>query len=273
MLVGEPGEQGHELSSINPDNSPGMSIEFRVAYARRRQPGKATIKIYNVSDDTADMLKSKTALVRLSAGHITRGTAVMFEGNPVPGGLKHKRQGGERVLVVECQDGGRRYRVGRVSLSYGRETPALEAFNEIVRQTGYPKGKEDLSTALPLVRGWAFEGTARDALDELAGLTDREWFVRDGRLFMIDPRSDTGERVVVVSAEEGNLVDSPTPVLIDDLPGLEVTAQLIPEMRPGRLFKVESKDHNGYWVAKEVSHAGTSFEGDFQTVMRGFRVR
>lgn len=301
VTVGEPGEQGREVSSLNADNTPGVSIDFRVNHARREQPSRATLRLYNVTDETAAAFESLTTLVRLSAGHTSRGLGVLFEGNPVRGGVRFSKQGSERVLTVECQDGGRRYRIGRVSLNFDRDTPAAEALAEIVRQTGYPKGKDDLETALPLVRGWAFEGFARDALNELCGLTGRKWFVRDGRLYVLDPRADTGEKAVSITAEDGNLVGSPNRVLLDQtvrvtqptkkpgllggllgasstatsvprnvsLSGIEVTSLLVPEMRPGRVFFVESERFRGYWTAKEVQHHGTSYEGAFHTVIKG----
>ena len=296
VVVGKPGTQGRRIESRQANGAPGMSIDFDIKLARKKQPSTATLQIHSPSDDTAAVFEDRTAYVRIELGYVDEGTFVAFTGNPTPGTAVFQKQGANRVLSVQLQDGGLRYRVGRVEASFSEQVSAQEVFDEIIRQVGFPVGKTDLSTALPLVRGWTFSGMARDALDDLAGHTGRGWFLRDGAIYMLDPRNDTGETAVVFSSDNGNLIGSPSGVGVDveytntstskaflgigedktvetvkttQTRGVEISGLPTAGVKTGRVFKVESRDYNGFYIAKEVSYKGSSYEGPFEVQIVG----
>ena len=270
VLVGEPGEEGRTISSVRDDGLPGVSIDFSIDHARTKQPGRCSLKLYNVSDETAEAFESLTSLVRVELGYQDDGTFVAFTGNPTPGGVFFKKSGADRVLNVEAQDGGRHYRIGFVTVSFSEQTSAQEAFDEVIDQVGYPVGKTDLDTALPLVRGWVYSGSAEGALDDIAGHTGRDWFVRDGAIYMLDPRSDTGEQAVIFSVANGNLLGSPSAVIVNDTRSVEVHGLPVAGMKAGKVFKVESDRYTGFYTASEVSYKGSSYGDTYEVIMRGF---
>ena len=269
VFVAEPGTAGRNISSVRPDGRPGISINFSIDHARKKQPGRCVLRLYNVSDETAEAFESTTSIVRVEIGYEDEGTFVAFTGNPVPGGVFFQKQGADRVLHVEAQDGGRRYRIGRVDVSFSEQISAQTVFDEIIRQTSYPRGEVDLATALPFVRGYVFSGMARDALDEFVGHINREWFVRDGSLYVIDARNAVTETAPLFSSANGNLIGSPNAIKIDKVRGIEVHALPVAGMKAGKPFKVESRDYNGFYMAQEVSYRGSSYDGRFEVIVRG----
>lgn len=255
---------------IGTEDSPGKSfrdlrISFRVDMTRAGTPNEATIAIYNVNEDTISLAQRPGAVIRLLAGYDV--PRLIFRGSPVANGVRQQKQGPDRVLTIQAQDGGRELAGARVSVSFSTPTTLRQVFDEVAAQLGLPRGTIRLDDdAISYPNGVALQGTARDILDRIALSTGAHAFVRDGALHLIDADGDTGEQAVEFSAERGNLVGSPTPK--DE--GVEVTALLEPSVRPGRPFALRSRRFNGIYVARDVSFIGDSgWDQAFYTVVTG----
>lgn len=246
------------LLQLGTEGSVGKSfaehrVSFRVDMSRALTPNKASIVAYNLNEESIALIQKPEAIVRLVAGYDV--PRLIFRGSPVVNGIRLEKQGPDRLLKIEAQDGGRQLAGARLNVSFSTSTTLREVFDEVARQVGLPLGTirlDDEGIVYP--NGITLTGPARDILDRLALSIDSDIFVRDGALYVIDVGGDTGEEAVVLSAEFGNLIGSPTPK--DD--GIEVRALLEPSIRPGRPFVVRSRRYNGVYTAQDVVYVGDS---------------
>ncbi len=249
VQIGTAGSEGKSFS--------GLKTTFRVSMSRESTPNDGVIKLYNVNADTVALAQNPDAVIRVLAGYDV--PQLLFSGNPVEDGVRLVRQGVDRILTIEAQDGLRAYQDARVSISYTTETTLEELYQAVAAQLGLPEGAIRVDSSFRFTQGGVFSGYARDILDRIAASTSSGWFIRDGTLQLVGLAEDTGERAVVFSATTGNLIGSPTRTDT----GVEITALLAPTLRPGKPFRVESADVNGDFVADTVEFIGDSHGGDF----------
>lgn len=257
LQIGQPDGAGRSYSDLR--------INFRAKQTLDATPNSAEILLYNPSDQSLAEVQRPDAVVRLIAGYeIPR---LIFVGEPIPHGVRIERRGPDRILVIEAQDGSRAYRAGRVEVSIPRATTVGEVFDTVARQMGLPIGSVrgvDRSIALP--HGLTLAGAARDVLDRLAAMSGADWSITDGAIDVVPRGGDTGERAVVFSTKQGNLVGSPKRTV----EGVEIVGLLEPTMRPGRAFVVDSRDVRGTFVARDVTHTGdTGYSPEFYTLIAG----
>lgn len=257
LQIGQPGETGRSFS--------GLRISFRVKQTIDATPNSASIQAFNVSDQSVAELQRPGAVVRLIAGYDV--PRLLFVGDPIPYGVRFERRGADRVLSIEAQDGSRRYRGAFVNVSIRRPTTLGEAFDAVAEQIGLPQGSiRGVDRARELPDGVTFTGNARDVMDRIARMSDADWTITDGAIDVIPRGGDTGERAVVFSVEQGNLIGSPKRTE----QGVEVVGLLEPTMRPGRPFVVRSRELSGAFVAREVTHTGDSgYSPEFYTSIVG----
>jgi hypothetical protein len=243
LQLGTEGNTGKSFRDIR--------VSFRVKMSRSSTPNTAAIQAWNLNAATVALLQQPRSVARLLVGYDT--PQLIFQGNPVANGVTLERQGPDRVLTIEAQDGGRVYQEARVSISFATETTLRQVYDEVSRQMGLPAGTIRISEDVVFSQGLSLSGTARDVMDRIARSTGSDWFVRDGVLQLVGTSEDTGEPAVVFSTTTGNLVGAPSRK--DD--GVEVKALIAPALRPGKKFVVESADISGTYIAGDVE-----FEGD-----------
>ena len=259
LEVGTAGGEGLALA--------GLRTSFRVSQSRSRTPNEATVRVWGLSastaKDIAGRLKASDGVIKLFAGYRT--AKQIFIGEPVRHGVRVDPSGAERVLRVQAQDGGRRYRDSYVDVSFASSTTARQVLNEVLAQMQLPAGTIQLDESARWPYGFHASGPARDVLDRIADQAGAEWFIRNGVVHVLQPGSRV-EQGPVISAANGNLIGSPQQT--DE--GIQVTALLLPSVRPGTSFEVRSEQHSGEYVARDVVHEGdTGFDRPFYTTVTG----
>lgn len=258
------------ILQIGTAGNPGKSfrelrVSFRVDMTRAGTPNEAKIAIYNVNEDSISLAQQPGAIIRLLAGYDV--PRLIFRGSPVANGVKLTKQGPDRVMSIEAQDGGRELAGARLNVSFSTPTTLRQVFDEVARQLGLPTGtirlKED---AISYPNGITLTGPVRDVLDRLALSTGSHAFVRDGVLYFLEADGSTPEVAIEFSTERGNLIGSPTP----KDKGVEVTALLEPSIRPGRPFVLRSRRYDGVYIARDVTFVGDSgWDQAFYTIVTG----
>lgn len=245
IQVGKPGDVGKRLQ--------GLQVEFRVDHSPTSEPSRATLSISNPAEGTIALLERTDVVVRIIAGYVNA-TGLIFEGEPVADSVRLDRRGGDRVLTVQLQDGGREWRDVRFDRSYRLEVTASQVLKDATAAMGMPVVRAEVGKEMRYPQGMAFHGYASEALDRLARDTKSRWFIRDRCIYFFDVETHTNERAPVISVAAGNLVG--TPIRKDN--GVIVTAFMLPHMRPGRRFQLESERVNGTFRARDVSFIGAS---------------
>lgn len=250
----------------------GLRITFQVKMTDGPTPNEAKIEIYNLARGSVELMQHDDSVIRLLTGYRSSGGVprLIFEGNPVPQGVKLQRRGVDRILTVEAQDGGKAYRTTHVSESIVTPTTAAAVFKRLSAAFGQPLGNVDgVVAGFSFPHGVVLNGPARDEMDRIADLSGAQWQFRDGAIQIWPKGETTGEGAIVFSAAQGNLIQSPVPK--DD--SVEVTGLLAPSLRPGKPFRVESEQITGDYVSTEVTFKGDSgWSREFYTVAIGKRI-
>lgn len=256
LIIGQEGGEGKSFS--------GFRVSFDVKSSTSSTPNKAVIEAYNLNAATLAMVQAPRAVVEVWAGYDV--PRLIFRGNPTKDGVRREWRGRDSVLHIEAQDGGRAYKEARVNVAFSTPTTLEQVFDAVAAQLGLPLGTVRVPSGVTFPQGITLAGPAREVLDRLAASNVSEWYIRDGALQFLGAGDNTGEQAIVFSAEAGNLVGSPSP----KDKGIEVTGLLAPSLRPGKVFKVESRDYTGFYTATDVTFRGDSgWEKPFYVVATG----
>ena len=229
--------------------TPGLRIAARVAYKNARA-GEAEIEVYNPAPQTIAAAEERGVVLRLLAGYGV--PELVFEGSPIRDGVNLRREGADRILSIAARTGGVQLEQGRLSLSYAQGTRVSEVVAEAARQLGLPQGVVQLGEDYDLPPGFSYSGSAGDLLQRLVSSAGSTLTVRDGVLQALPAGADTGEQVARLTPQTG-LLGSPTRRKGKKRALVEIEAQLIPGLRPGKRVVVESEALNGVFVARDVS--------------------
>ena len=243
----------------------GLRVAWRVIMTASSLPFEAQVEIWNPTPATIAACRAPDAQVLLEAGYDQPG--VIFRGEPIRGGVRVTRRGPDTILALDLADAWRE-RVGAwFARDYQPQTPAVEIVGDAIAALGLAVGAVTVPGSLRYPRGISFAGPAADALDEIAESVGASWRVDGGAVYFgpdFEP-SDVADVGPLLTPSTG-LVGSPT--LRGDVGGdaVEVRALLLPTMRPGRPFRVQSREITGDFVAQDVQHVGDSgFDAPFYT--------
>jgi hypothetical protein len=251
VQLGTEGDTGRELSALR--------VKFDVQMNDGSSPNSAKIEITGAASDTIALMQEDGAVIRLLVGYSSEGVArLIFHGEPIPDGVSERRESTDRVLVVEAQDGRSAYTGTYLDVGYSAEQTAAQVFQVVADELGLPLGTYDVGEDERFPYGRALSGTARGILDDLCGMTGRQWTIRDGTLQIWASGTTTGEEAILFTPTTG-MIGSPTRT--DS--GVEIRALIDPSMRPGRAFRVTSESVSGDYRCTECRFRGDSRGSEF----------
>lgn len=259
VTLGQAGAPGIALS--------GLRVNFRVEMSRSSVPHGATIRIWNPSPATVALLEAgPLPTVLLAVGYadpldptgLSAVPRLIFTGDVVRDGLTTRKEGVDRVVEIEAQDGGQAYQTTRVDLTFATPTTLSSVVAAVAAALALPVG---LITVLPdvtLAQGGLFSGQGRDVLDRIAASVNHSWWISDGVFFFAPTATGLPLPAPVFSSALGNLVGAPKK---KDRGGIEVRALLDASLRPGGTFLVEQLVE-GVPVQQPYLASDVVFEGD-----------
>jgi len=268
VYVGPEGQQGRRFGNDD-TGKPGHHIKFTTHSATKNKPPEMRLTLFNLSPESIALFNDPKAVVSLRVGYKTHGVRQWFIGNPVRDSQRMQKSGGDRALEVTVRDCGRKIDFGRLELSISGLATGRQVFDQILSQSGLGEGQVDLGD-LKWTRRYAFSGTFTQAMDNLvqAAGGGREWFIRDGAVFVIKRGDVTQERGPIFSSEDATLVGIPEPL---EQGGVRFKGLLDVSMRVGRVCKLESEHVTGWFKAVEVASSGSNFGGEFYVDVKGVR--
>lgn len=216
------------------DLSP-LRIVFTVKQGDVQTPNYANIRVYNVSDETAQAVQKEGLTVRLQAGYEAGPYGVIFEGQ-----LKQVRRGRENqtdtYLDILAGDGdiGINSAVLSQSLAAGSTAKdVLAAAQKQLEQYGVTAGYTgDLATtALP--RGKVLYGMARDHLRALCASQGMTYSVQNGQLILL-PLDGFKPGAAVVCNSSAGMIGLPE----QTQNGIKVTMLINPALSVGSKLQI-----------------------------------
>lgn len=236
---------------------------FAVEKTENGKSNKASITLYNLSEDSRGYIERSTAAVILEAGYGNR-LAVIFVGDIKK--VTTGRKGPDVTTTIESGDGETQITNAHIELSLAPGATERQIITAAVNALGLSEGVIKGLPSTAYSNGFAFSGRAADLLDQLAKKSDLVWSVQGGAVQVMPEAENTGETAVLLSANTGLLG---LPNKKDD--NLEMISLLNAELRPGRLVKVESKILTGpnVYKATTVRHDGDTREGAWTSKVQG----
>jgi len=234
----------------------GLRIVFQVEKNSESNANTAKISIYNLGSKGRALAERKKAFVLLEAGYGER-FEQLFYGDVTRAYIS--RQGPDWVITAECGDGSVALRSVHIDKSYAPGTDVKNIIQDVV-QGFVDQGKVVIGSLLGLKSekaqsGMALSGAGKSILDDLTRKQGLEWSIQDNTLQILPSDRDIGRQAVLLSPSTG-LIGSPIRREVEGGQGVEFKALILPQLFPGRLIKIESRQVTGFFKLREVSFAG-----------------
>jgi hypothetical protein len=213
-----------------------LRIRFSVRRGDLKTPNSADIRVYNVSDQTAQRAQKEFERIVLQAGYAGN-FGVIFDGT-----IKQVRRGRESqtdtYIDITAADGDSAYNFAVMSASLAAgSTPDdhLQAALKSMESRGITMGEGSALSANKLPRGKVMFGMTRDYLDTLGKTQDLSWSFQDGKLTLIPNTAYLPGEVVVVNSATG-MVGLPE----QTQNGITVKMLLNPSVKVGRRLQINN---------------------------------
>ena len=261
---GGPSDEAYRLFSTGLDDE--LRIRFAVDLSVTSEPNRIVIAITNMAPERWARMAMKNTLVQLSVG---------FQGGALKrlarGGIAScitRREGDDRVTVIEALDGYGPQTQGLLNKTYGGGMPLKDVLRDLARSLPVVDvGTLDMSGNLP-PKGLYASGRVADTLNWLADRYGFSWSIQGGVLQVLADGQGLPGEALVVSSRNRNLISLAPSAAGPDAAqdGVEIIAQLDASVRPGTRVALASGDQpglNGLYVVEVVSFSGDTHGDDW----------
>lgn len=243
VRVGPAGGEGREWTAP-------LYIEADIERTIGRHPNKATIKLYNLSDESVRWCEQSGQVCQVLAGEELASQA--FYGDITARNVITTWAGPTRVTTIRAADGRRVFRDQQFSASYPPATSRDQVLNDLIQAATVPLGfRAELDLVL-YANGWAWAGRWRDAMTEILK-PDAAWDIQDGALRIMRVGELEPGNALVINASTG-MIGSPQRTN----KGINLETKLVPALRPGVPIRVESREITGEYLVTKLNHKANS---------------
>ena len=238
----------------------GLRFAFKVEHTLRPRPGKAEVRVFNLTKAHRDQLDSLDGVATvLDAGYAATGMATLFSGTLRR--VSHERLDGNTwVTKVEGEDGGRQRRTARTSRSFRAGTPLRTIFLALAQDLGVGSGNTSQATASALldsvgntvVTGTSLRGMVAEELDRLCAGAGLEWSIQNGALQILPLGTALSGQAIVLSPTSG-LIGSPTK---EQRGRVKFRSLINPEIVPGKQVRIQSRVVAGAYRVDKCAWSG-----------------
>ncbi len=214
-----------------------LHFKFSISAADVQTPAAAQIRVYNLSDNTAQRIQKEFAKVTLRAG---------YEGNfgtIFVGDVKQIRRGKEtsidKYLDITAANGDMAYNFAVANFTLAAGWTATELYNALLQELslyGITAGYAPPLPATVYPRAMSFYGMVRDRLRELAAMVGCSWSIHDNRLYLIPISGYVEGQSVVLTAKTG-MIGFPE----QTINGIHVRCLLNPNIFIGRAVEIDNE--------------------------------
>ncbi len=265
VRFGQPGEQGPKIT----DNR----IVFRVLKTEDATANELDVDIYNLNKASQAEATRAGAVISLAAGYAKSVSSILGIGDITRASTDYPAP--DVITRIVAGDGLRALRDTRVTLAYRGGVTADRLINSIAEQMGIGVRQTDADMTGSYRQGFAFLGTAREALDSVTSRFGLDWSIQNFDLQILERRTTSSRQPVVITPDTG-MLGSPEPIddlgtnLLDDKarPGYRVRCLLNPRIEPGIRVVVASRDvPESTFRAITVEHSGDTRGLDWHSVV------
>lgn len=250
-----------KASLVVADGASGLDIsalrfKFQIKAADKETPQAAFIRVYNLSDDTAQRIQKEFSRVILQCGYEEGGFGIIFDGT-----IKQVRNGRESSIdsfldILGADGDFSNFAVLSATLAAG-STPQARigaAVKGMGTTTGY---MPDDIQGPTLPRGKVLYGMARDELHVQAASAGLTYSIQKGKIVFLPLNGYRPNEAVVVNAQTG-MVGWPEQTEA----GIKVRMLLNPQLDVGCKLKIDNKSI----LLAQAPASGTSAQVQFENL-------
>lgn len=219
-----------------------LHIQFSVKQWDIQTPNTARVRVWNLSEQTANTVQKEFTRVVLQCGYEGGPLGKIFDGTIIQA-KTGKSSATDSYLDIVAADGDQAYSfaVVNTSLAAGatatdQAKAAIGAMSEYDVSEGYMP--EDMGDAA-LPRGVVMFGMARDHLNDISDATDTKWSIQNGEAQIIPLTGALPNTAVVLNSTSG-LIGRPE----QTQDGIKVRCLLNPEIRMGGRVQIDNASIN-----------------------------
>lgn len=239
LIVGGPDGDAIDLSELR--------FRFSIRRGDLQTPNSADIRIYNVSDKTADRIRQtlpQPEFTRIVVqGGYDGNFGVLFDGE-----IKQVRRGRESstetYIDITAADGDSAYNFAVISTPLAAGSTPNDGVSSVLKEMAKFGIKQGYVPDLPgnkSIRGEVFYGMARDVMRELAMNTGTAWSIQDGKLQMVPETAYMEGEIPVITSATG-MIGLPE----QTQNGIHVRVLINPNIKIGQAIKLDNKSIQGY---------------------------
>lgn len=295
-----------KLDQRDPIYGRRLVVEFDCLLTNSSHPNKGMVRIYNLTESTRRKIVTNGKNVRLYAG---------YDGNEkliCVGDLMFadsRKEGAEWILEMRFGDGATAFDNATTTISVSDGTSVQTVIDMLARDMGIVLKTAKDTLAGVLNGSLSLDGLSKDQLDKFTADHGLTWSIQDEELQVTIANEPIDFDAIVISAATGlldapqRLIKPPKPKRVvkageeskekkikvkeDDASGdIKFRAQLHPDLRPGKLVKLESvafsvensrdktkqdkpidTSYNGVYICKNVVFSGDNNGGAFDAIV------
>lgn len=272
-------------------------IEFDIVTNLNPEPNQAVIRVHNLAQSTQRLFNANHQGIEFYAAmNPTSPFVMIFRGETT--NVLNEGEVPSAVTTIYAGDGDKSYSSIPYNKAYKGGTRVIDILRDIAKVMSLPSEIDYFDVSAKLLRGETFSGLCKDVLNEITKDYGLKWSVQQGILEIINLVQPIASQTTAIrlSADTG-LIGSPVLVERQEnkqntktkkkkkkkdnrLIGVNFTAYLNPEVRPGRLVEIEAIhtinqlgklmevktpniSANGIYRSDVVRYIGTNFGGRF----------
>lgn len=240
LIIGQDSGAALDLSELR--------FRFDVRRGDLQTPNSARIRVYNVSQQTAQRVEREFSRVVLQAGY-QGNYGIIFDGT-----VKQVRRGRESqtdtYLDITAADGDSAYNFAVVNTTLAAgSTPAdhVAAACTAMNPYGVTQGYLPELPKNPLPRGKVMFGMARDFMRWTAKTTQTVWSIQDCKVILVPETAYMPGEIPVITSETG-MVGLPE----QTQNGITIKMLLNPSVKIGRLIQIDNASVQRYEYSLSV---------------------
>lgn len=256
-------------------NISGLRVSFSILKSLYHSTNPAVIKIWNISQNTRNLIHNFGDEVTVFAGYVGEaGAQQIFIGQTTA--VSHIYDQPEIVTVLECGDGEKYLNQLRVSLSFAAGTPARIIIDSIAKQMGLPVYEYSASNNLIYHQAVSEIDLGAKLLTTFCNKLGLQWSVQNGGLQIIPINGTIAQPFININQNTGmqGIPQRYTYKRFDlfraeDAPnsGYKVNVALNPLILPGAGINLYSShiDFKGPYRVENVRHEGDTYGSIWQS--------
>lgn len=248
FTFGLPGQLGKIYSNLR--------IRFKIIKTSDSKPNKSNVQVFNLTKETRTLAEKKGQVFILSAGYETT-EEVLFSGDVAR--IITELESSDYVTTFEAGDGEKAFQTARLDKSFQEGVDIKDVFSELITSLG--KTVKDISSikSSKIINGISLTGLSRTHLDDLTKRFGLEWSIQDGAVQILEKNKSTKESAIVLTVDSG-LIGIPKR---KEDGSIDIVSLLQPQIKPGRIIRLESKFISGDFVCRKVIHSGDTHGQDW----------